>query len=137
MKDHAYEEKYARVIANNFRRVLLEAGKTQTDLSRDLGISKATLSSWANGTRIPRMPKIDLLCHYFNISRSDLMEDHSGVEPSEELALSLPSDESDLLNDFRKLNSLGKEEAAKRVHELTELNRYTEKEEGSSASSAG
>lgn len=72
------EKEYAKVIAKNLRRIMVETGKTQADLSRDLGISKATISSWMNGTRIPRMPKIDMLCHYFNIPRAALMEEHTG-----------------------------------------------------------
>lgn len=67
-------KEYAKVIANNLRNMMYEHGKTQADIARDLNINKATLSSWMNGTRIPRMAKIDLLCHYFNCSRSDIME---------------------------------------------------------------
>lgn len=37
--------------------------------------------------------------------------------------------ESNLLSDYRKLNISGKEEAKKRVNELTELPRYTKKDE--------
>lgn len=37
--------------------------------------------------------------------------------------------ESNLLSDYRKLNISGKEEAQKRVNELTELPRYTKKDE--------
>lgn len=69
------EKEYAKIIAKNLRNIAYNAGKTQTDISKDLRISKATVSSWMNGTRIPRMDKIDLLCHYFNVSRSDIMED--------------------------------------------------------------
>lgn len=69
---------YAKIIANNLRRIMYENGKTQAEVSKALGISKATLSSWMNGTRIPRMPNIDLLCHYFNVSRSEIMEKQTG-----------------------------------------------------------
>jgi transcriptional regulator with XRE-family HTH domain len=70
------ESEYAKIIARNLRNIMYTHGKTQADVSRDLGINKATLSTWMNGTRIPRMSKIDLLCHYFNVTRADLMEDH-------------------------------------------------------------
>lgn len=69
------EKEYAKIIAKNLRNIAYNAGKTQADISKDLRISKATVSSWMNGTRIPRMDKIDLLCHYFNVSRADIMED--------------------------------------------------------------
>ena len=70
-------DEYAKIIAKNLKRILYENQKTQADVSRDLHISKTTISSWMNGTRLPRMDKIDLLCHYLNCRRSDLMEEHS------------------------------------------------------------
>ena len=70
------EKEYGKIIAQNLRRIAYESEKTQADMSRDLNTSKATISSWMNGTRIPRMENIDLLCHYFNCKRSDIMEKH-------------------------------------------------------------
>lgn len=71
------EKEYAKLVAKNLRRIFLENDKTQAQVSKDLGINKATLSSWMNGTRTPRMKKIDLLCHYFNCTRADIMEEHT------------------------------------------------------------
>lgn len=72
------EQDYGKIISRNLKRIFLEHDKTQTDVAKDLNISKTTVSSWMNGTRIPRMNKIDLLCHYFNVSRADIMEEHNG-----------------------------------------------------------
>lgn len=44
-------KEYAMIIAKNLRRIMYDHGKTQADVARDLHISKATLSSWMNGTR--------------------------------------------------------------------------------------
>lgn len=68
-------QEYAKKIGKNLRRIASDAGKTQADISRDLRINKATVSSWMNGTRVPRMDKVDLLAHYFNVQRSDIMGD--------------------------------------------------------------
>ena len=67
---------YGRIIAKNLRRLLIEKDKTQADLCHDLKLNKGTVSSWCNGTRIPRMDKIDMLCQYLDCTRSDLMEEH-------------------------------------------------------------
>ena len=67
---------YSKVISRNLRNILFESGKTQADMSRDLGIGKTTISAWMNGTHIPRMDKIDLLCGYFGCTRADIMEPH-------------------------------------------------------------
>lgn len=69
---------YGRIIAKNLRRLLIERDKTQADLVRDLKLNKGTVSSWCNGTRIPRMDKVDMLCKYLNCTRSDLLEEHKG-----------------------------------------------------------
>lgn len=68
------ESEYSKVVATNLRRIMFERDKKPADVCRDLDISKATISSWMNATRTPKMPKIDLLCKYFNCSRADLME---------------------------------------------------------------
>jgi transcriptional regulator with XRE-family HTH domain len=70
-------QEYGKVVAKNLRRIASDAGKTQAEIARDLQINKATVSSWMNGTRVPRMDKIDLLAHYFNVSRADIMESNS------------------------------------------------------------
>ena len=66
---------YGSIIAKNLKRIAYNCGKTQADMSRDLGISKQTISSWMNGSRIPRMDKIDLLCKYFHVTRTEIMEE--------------------------------------------------------------
>lgn len=66
---------YGKIIAKNLKRILLEKGKTQTEVARDLNINKSTLSCWMNGTRIPKMESIDMLCAYLGCKRSDIMED--------------------------------------------------------------
>ena len=76
------EKEYAKIISKNLKRIMYDAGKTQVEVARDLNISKATISSWMNGTRIPRMDKIDLLCNYFNVSRADIMEEVSDQVPN-------------------------------------------------------
>ncbi len=71
-------QEYGKIIGKNLRRIASDANKTQADISRDLRINKATISSWMNGTRVPRMDKVDLLAHYFNVSRQDIMEESVG-----------------------------------------------------------
>lgn len=68
------KSEYSKLFSSNLNYYLNINQKTQADLAHDLKISKATISSWCNGTRVPRPEKVDLLCSYFNIRRSDLME---------------------------------------------------------------
>lgn len=68
------ETEYSKIVAKNLRRIMFEYDKKPVDVCKDLGISKATMSSWMNGTRTPKMPKIDMLCDYFHCTREDIME---------------------------------------------------------------
>lgn len=63
------------IFADNLRRYMEEAGKTRRDICDALGISYFTVSSWVNGTKYPRMDKVELLAQYFGISKSDLIEE--------------------------------------------------------------
>lgn len=69
-------QEYGKIISKNLKEIAYKNGKTQADIARDLKLNKATVSSWMNGTRIPRMDSVDLLAHYFNCKRSDIMEEH-------------------------------------------------------------
>lgn len=98
------EKEYGKLIGRNLKRLAFEKDKTQADISHDLGISKQTISSWMNGTRTPRMPKIDLLCKYFGCKRSDIMEEHEEVKSGTRTSAT----EEDLIERFRTLNNEGK-----------------------------
>ena len=74
-------KEYGKIISRNLRRIAADQNRTQADIARDLKINKATVSSWMNGTRVPRMDKIDLLAHYFNVNRNNIMGD---VEKNEQ-----------------------------------------------------
>lgn len=63
------------IFAENLRRLMDEAGKTRKDICEALGISYFTVSSWVNGSKYPRMDKVEMLAKYFGVSKSDLIED--------------------------------------------------------------
>lgn len=65
------------VIANNITRQLELHNRTQLDLAEYMGVSQATVSNWCKGIKMPRMTKIDMICNYFDIKRSDLMNNKS------------------------------------------------------------
>ena len=62
----------AKKIGRNISNLLIERDKTQQELAEAIGVSKSTVSTWTNGKRIPRM---DLMCKYFNVERSAIIGD--------------------------------------------------------------
>ena len=69
------EETYQKIFSKNLNYYMELNGKNQTDLINDLGFNKSAVSTWCNGTRLPRMDKVEILARYFNINRSDLIEE--------------------------------------------------------------
>lgn len=51
-----------------FAELLDKTNKTAYQVSRDTGISTATLSSWKKGEYTPKLDKLKLLADYFGVS---------------------------------------------------------------------
>lgn len=90
------EKSYQKIFSKNLAYYMYLNGKTQTDLINDLGFNKSAVSTWCNGTRLPRMDKVEMLAKYFNINRSDLIEEKSD---NVETALT-PKDNRDIAKDL-------------------------------------
>ena len=71
------DEIYKKIFSKNLNHYMEINEKKQSDIINDLGFDKSAVSTWCNGTRLPRMDKVDALAKYFGISRSDLIEDKS------------------------------------------------------------
>lgn len=69
------EENIRKVFSKNLKRYLEINEKTPADIVRDLKIPFSTVSNWTNGTKMPRMGKVELLAQYFGIEKSDLLEE--------------------------------------------------------------
>ncbi len=76
------EEIYKKIFSKNLRKYMELNHKTQIDIINDLGFNKSAVSTWCNGTRLPRMDKVDALAKYFGIMRSDLIEEKT-EEPTD------------------------------------------------------
>ena len=74
------DEDYRRIFARNLSRYMELCNKKQADIINDLGINKSAVSTWINGTRMPRMDKVQALADYFGINKSDLLEDKGAQE---------------------------------------------------------
>lgn len=76
------DDMYKKIFSENLRYYMSLNDKTQIDLINDLNLNKSAVSTWCNGSRLPRMDKVDLLAKYFNINRSDLIEERNCSEDS-------------------------------------------------------
>lgn len=106
-----------------------KAGFTQSQLAEAVGTTSQNISQYERGLR---KPKYETLLKIANALNSDVRnfysEDQiSGFLIHEALGNVLEEskkEEQELLKDYRNLNPKGKEEAQKRLHELTLIPEY-------------
>lgn len=67
------------LFGRNLSNQLYVKGKTQADICKHLNVSSATASDWCNGKKIPRLDKIQSICTYLGIEKSDLLENKEKV----------------------------------------------------------
>lgn len=66
---------FNRLFSKNLNYYLNLKGSSQAELAKYLGVSATSVTNWCRGLKTPRMDKVDKMCSYFNINRSDLMSD--------------------------------------------------------------
>lgn len=72
------------IFSKNLRRYMDATGKTRKDMCDALGFSYTTFSDWYNGTKYPRIDKIEMMANYFGILKSDLIEEKKDAESVEQ-----------------------------------------------------
>lgn len=70
------EEQIQSIFSKNLKYYLKLRNKTQLDLAKAIGVSNTTINNYVKGYNTPRMDKIDKICTYLNIERSNLLEDN-------------------------------------------------------------
>ena len=103
------------IFAKNLKYYMELNNKDRSDVCKDLNFPYTTFAEWYNGNIYPRIDKIEMLANYFGVSKSELVEPASTT-------YTLPK----IIQHYNKLNDIGKNEATKRVKELTYLPQYTD-----------
>ena len=111
------------IMAQNIQYYMDLNNKERRDVCRDLGIRYTTLTDRIKGNTYPRIDKIELLAHYFNITKADLVEERNDKKAEKKMLLVF--DEQKLLTNYRKLNDTGKAKAQEDVEDLTQIPKYT------------
>lgn len=76
------DEELRRIFAMNLNNYLALNGYKQADLARHMGVSTATTAKWCTGQTMPRIDKIQSICNWLGIDKSDLLNEHA--EPAED-----------------------------------------------------
>ncbi|WP_315452386.1 helix-turn-helix transcriptional regulator [uncultured Selenomonas sp.] len=68
------ENTMKKTFTDNLNRLLRVRGITQAELATYMEVSNTTVNNWVKGYKVPRMDKVDKLCSFFKIKRSELFE---------------------------------------------------------------
>jgi len=66
-----------KIMANNIQKHVERTGKTPKTVASEIGFPYTTFRDWLNGNCYPKMSAIEVMSNYFNIKKSDLIEDKS------------------------------------------------------------
>lgn len=124
-------------IGNNIKRIRMKKNITQKELGARLGgITQQQIGQWENGNKNPKLETMQKIATALEVSLSDIIgieEFNKIIETKSRIKHQIDNGiittlPSSLLDNYSKLNDTGKREADKRVQELTEIPRYTQKE---------
>lgn len=94
-----------KIFRTNLKKYLKEQRKTQKELADYLEISPAIVSYYIKGTNTPRMDKIDKICEFFGIQRSDLIGHNTELNNTNSVSdISIMVD--DLMNNLNSTQTL-------------------------------
>ncbi len=84
------EDEIKKVFSKNLMHYLISSSKKQIDLANYLNVSATTINNWIKGYKMPRMDKIDKICTFFSIRRTDLIEDKTDKPSSPAKGIRIP-----------------------------------------------
>jgi transcriptional regulator with XRE-family HTH domain len=79
------DEEQKKIFSKNLNKYLSLNNKTQKEVADAIGVSPQTFNTWCQGIALPRMGKVQLLADYFNIGKTDLIDEKTeGITPKDE-----------------------------------------------------
>lgn len=73
------DEELRRQFSKRLTYYLSLNGYNQADMARRMGVSTATAAKWCTGQSIPRIDKIQSLCNWLGIEKSQLLDAQVGT----------------------------------------------------------
>lgn len=64
-----------KIFAKNLNQLLAKTNKTQKEVADAIDVSPQTFNTWCQGIALPRMGKVQKLSDYFNVSKSELLDE--------------------------------------------------------------
>lgn len=108
-------------IADRLKIAMNQRDIKQADLVRITGIGKSSISTYLTGAYEPKQKNIYKLAKALNVNEAWLMGNDVPMNKQESIN---NQTQPKILEYYNKLNNIGKQEAEKRVEELTQIPKY-------------
>ena len=95
------ENNIRSVLQRNLNKYIKNSKMSQKEIAEKLGVSKAAITNWLNGSNSPNMEVLANLCMVLNVPMSKMLSDET---------IKLTEKEKKLLDNFKQLNEKGKDE---------------------------
>lgn len=131
--------------SENLRNLRIEKGLSQKALAKAAGVSQTAVYHWEKGIRTPKIGQVRNISSALGVTMSALIDDWSmfstgdfkedwSTKETDELEISLEMAaeyssqvrEKKLIDNFRKLNSLGQDKSIDYVEDLVTIKKYTD-----------
>jgi transcriptional regulator with XRE-family HTH domain len=99
------------ILAKNLNKYIAKSGKERSVIAEDLGFPYSTLTDWVNGKKYPRINNIEKLAAYFNVSKTELIEDFEEIKKDNDRLVAIIvklRTNKELVNVVDKLSGLDK-----------------------------
>lgn len=113
-----------RIIGYRIEQALKLNQMRQASLCDKCGISPSAMSQYISGAFTPKQDKLSKMADVLKVNEAWLAGYNVEMINEESSPPILSMDEITLIETFRKLNNLGKQEALKRTDELSHLDKY-------------
>lgn len=132
-------------IGNQIRKYRKEANISQKELGNRLGMSQQQIAQYENGNRMPKIETLQKIADALDVyigklddkwgadilnNKEDYIKFRKQLSDYEaDVQKKADKEERKLVENYWKLNKIGRKEAQKRVEELTEVPRYIYQED--------
>ena len=106
MNNKIEEKETQRIFSDNLKYYLKLNNKTQLDIANAIGVSNTTINNYVKGYNAPRMDKVDKICKYLGVSRSDLMEERIKDKTQKSKNQDISTIVDDLMNNLNSTQTL-------------------------------
>lgn len=127
-------------ICSNINELMKKYDVANVELAKAISVSPSTVGKWLNNKSTPRPDAIKKIADYFSVDTDVITRTSRTAADAEAEACTdadvvqsvrntvLTSEEKKILNAFSELNAKGKNEAIKRVLELSNIKDYSNNE---------